>query len=308
MKGLVMRSTGSWYDVRTPDGAIVKGRLRGKFKISGLKVTNPIAVGDWVEAEPEPTMEGWVAIVKIYPRTNYIQRQSVHKSQHGHLLAANVDQCLLFVTLTYPKTSTGFVDRFLVSAEAFRIPVVLVFNKIDLLDAEGQEELEWLWKFTYEKIGYTCLMVSGEDGQGKEALENIIHGKKSLIAGHSGTGKSTWMNLLSPGLELRTTEISDFAEKGVHTTTFAEMFELGPETFLIDSPGIKELGLIDIDEEELGHYFPEFRNLLGACKFHNCKHTSEPGCAVKKAVEEDQIAETRYQSYVSMLRNEDNRK
>jgi len=308
MKGLVLRSTGSWYDVLAEDGKTYQGRLRGKMKLAGLKVTNPIAVGDSVEMQFEAGSEDWATISEILPRKNYIIRQSVHKTAHGHLIAANVDQCALFVTLTYPKTSFGFVDRFLISAEAFRIPVTLVFNKTDLLSEEQWHELEEDWVKIYEPLGYPCLKISAEKQIGLEDLQKLFEGKKTLIAGHSGTGKSTWLNLIHPGLNLRTSEISDFASKGVHTTTFAEMFQLANDTFIIDSPGIKELGLVDFSKEDLGHYFPEMRDLLGQCKFYNCTHLHEPGCVVRDAVEEGKIAATRYNSYLSMVENEDNRR
>lgn len=307
MEGMVMRSTGSWYDVRLADGSIWPCRLRGKFKIKGLKVTNPIAVGDrvWVQAEEGEEQRG--VILDIQSRENYLVRKSVHKTAHGHLLATNLDQAVLIITLTFPRTSLGFVDRFLVSAESFRIPTRLVFNKIDLMPQEAldyQKELAEL----YEPLGYPCHFISALQGIGMTELREALNQKVTLVAGHSGVGKSTFINALAPDLDLRTSEVSTFANKGVHTTTFAEMFELGPETYLIDTPGIKELGLLDIGEEELGHYFPEMRALLNSCRFHNCRHVHEPGCAVKSGVEEGLIAESRYQSYLSMLDGEDNRR
>jgi len=307
IEGMVMRSTGSWYDVRLADGSIWPCRLRGKFKIKGLKVTNPIAVGDrvWVQAEEGEEQRG--VILDIQSRENYLVRKSVHKTAHGHLLATNLDQAVLIITLTFPRTSLGFVDRFLVSAESFRIPTRLVFNKIDLMPQEAldyQQELAEL----YEPLGYPCHFISALQGIGMTELREALNQKVTLVAGHSGVGKSTFINALAPDLDLRTSEVSTFANKGVHTTTFAEMFELGPETYLIDTPGIKELGLLDIGEEELGHYFPEMRALLNSCRFHNCRHVHEPGCAVKSGVEEGLIAESRYQSYLSMLDGEDNRR
>jgi len=307
MEGMVMRSTGSWYDVRLADGSIWPCRLRGKFKIKGLKVTNPIAVGDrvWVQAEEGEEQRG--VILDIQSRENYLVRKSVHKTAHGHLLATNLDQAVLIITLTFPRTSLGFVDRFLVSAESFRIPTRLVFNKIDLMPQEAldyQQELAEL----YEPLGYPCHFISALQGIGMTELREALNQKVTLVAGHSGVGKSTFINALAHDLDLRTSEVSTFANKGVHTTTFAEMFELGPETYLIDTPGIKELGLLDIGEEELGHYFPEMRALLNSCRFHNCRHVHEPGCAVKSGVEEGLIAESRYQSYLSMLDGEDNRR
>jgi len=307
IEGLVMRSTGSWYDVRLASGDIWPCRLRGKFKIKGLKVTNPIAVGDRVLVHQEEGEEDRGIISEIYPRENYLVRKSVHKTGHGHLLATNLDQAILIITLTFPRTSLGFVDRFLVSAESFRIPTRLVFNKIDLLPDEAldyQQELAAL----YEPMGYACHFISALRGDGIPELQAALANKVSLVAGHSGVGKSTFINAIAPYLDLRTSEVSTFANKGVHTTTFAEMFELAPHTFLIDTPGIKELGLLDIGEEVLGHYFPEMRALLNSCRFHNCRHVHEPGCAVKAAVENGEIAESRYQSYLSMLDGGDNRR
>lgn len=305
--GIVFRSTGSWYEVRDEDSSFFKCRLKGKFKIKDLKVTNPIAVGDKVHFEVEDVEEKTGIIYEIEPRRNYIIRQSVHKSAHGHLIATNIDQAVLIVTLTFPRTSLGFIDRFLVTAEAFRIPVVLVFNKIDLLSEEFlafQKELADL----YEGLGYECIFTSATESIGLEDLKGKILNKITLISGHSGVGKSSLVNRLQPDLDLRTSEISTFANKGVHTTTFAEMFEIFENTFIIDTPGIKELGLVDIEKEELGHYFPEMRELIGECKFHNCLHINEPKCAVKAGVEEGTIAESRYMSYLSMFSGEDNRK
>lgn len=305
--GLVMRSTGSWYEVRTTEGSILQCRLKGKFKIKDLKVTNPIAVGDKVAYDIENETENTGIIYDILPRDNYIIRKSVHKAAHGHLLASNIDQAVLIVTLTFPRTSLGFIDRFLVSAESFRIPTVLVFNKLDVLSEEQvayQEELADL----YEGMGYRCLFTSATNNIGVDSFKEVLEGKVSLIAGHSGVGKSTLVNTIAPDLDLPTSEISTFANKGVHTTTFAEMFEISTGTFIIDSPGIKELGLADIEKEEISHYFPEMRELLGECRFHNCMHIDEPKCAVKEAVVEGTIAESRYASYLSMALGEDNRK
>ncbi|MFN3848611.1 MAG: ribosome small subunit-dependent GTPase A [Spirosomataceae bacterium] len=302
-----MRSTGSWYDVRTENGHILQCRLKGKFKIKGLKVTNPIAVGDKVAYELESETENTGIINDILPRENYIIRQSVHKAAHGHLLATNLDQAILIATLTFPRTSLGFIDRFLVTAESFRIPTVLVFNKLDLINDEGvayQEELKTL----YESLGYPCYFVSALEGDGVAEVKALLKGKVSLLSGHSGVGKSTLINAIMPDLDLRTSEVSTFANKGVHTTTFAEMFEVEPDTFIIDSPGIKELGLIDIEKEEISHYFPEMREMLNECRFHNCLHINEPKCAVKDAVGEGTIAESRYISYLSMVEGGDNRK
>lgn len=305
--GLVIRSTGSWYDVRNADGHIYRGRLKGKFKIKGLKVTNPIAVGDHVVFDVEDEAENTVTITDITPRQNYIIRQSVHKTAQGHILAANLDQAVLLATLTLPRTSLGFIDRFLVSAESFRIPTTVVFNKIDILNDEGlayQQEIMDM----YEKIGYHCLSTSAIEGDGVDAFRQLLDHKITLLSGHSGVGKSSLVNAIAPGLNLRTNEVSTFANKGVHTTTFAEMFELTPDTYIIDTPGIKELGLIDTAKEEIGHYFPEMRDRLNQCRFNNCLHLNEPGCAIKDAVAEGEIAESRYMSYLSMMDGGDNRR
>ncbi|GAB3897079.1 ribosome small subunit-dependent GTPase A [Spirosoma agri] len=306
-QGLIIRSTGSWYDIRNEDGHIFKGRLKGKFKIKGLKVTNPIAVGDRVEFDVEDEAENTAVITDISPRENYIIRQSVHKTAHGHILAANIDRAVLLATLTLPRTSLGFIDRFLVSAESFRIATTIVFNKTDILNDEGlayQQEIMDM----YERIGYQCLPTSATEGEGVEAFRQLLDRKVTLLSGHSGVGKSSLVNAIAPDLNLRTNEVSTFANKGVHTTTFAEMFELAPDTYIIDTPGIKELGLMDTAKEEISHYFPEMRDRLNQCRFHNCLHVNEPGCAIKDAVAEDEIAESRYMSYLSMVDGGDNRR
>jgi ribosome biogenesis GTPase / thiamine phosphate phosphatase len=305
--GLVMRSTGSWYDVRTEEGRIWQARLKGKFKIKGLKVTNPIAVGDKVAYEIESDTDNTAIIDDILPRENYIIRQSVHKTAHGHLLATNLDQAVLIATLTFPRTSLGFIDRFLVTAESFRIPTVLIFNKLDILDQESIEYQNTLAEL-YTSLGYTTYFTSALEGNGVEEFKNLLKNKVSLLSGHSGVGKSTLINAIMPDLELRTSEVSSFANKGVHTTTFAEMFEIAPNTFIIDSPGIKELGLAEMEREEISHYFPEMRKMLNECRFHNCLHLNEPKCAVKEAVIAGTIAESRYRSYLSMVEGDDNRR
>ncbi len=306
-QGLIIRSTGSWYDVRDEDGHIFQGRLKGKFKIKGLKVTNPIAVGDHVTFAVEDEAENTAIITDIAPRENYIIRQSVHKTAHGHILAANLDQAVLLATLTLPRTSLGFIDRFLVSAESFRISTTIVFNKTDILNDEGlayQQEIMAM----YENIGYQCMATSATEGEGVDAFRHLLDHKVTLLSGHSGVGKSSLVNAIAPDLNLRTNEVSTFANKGVHTTTFAEMFELAPDTYIIDTPGIKELGLIDTAKEEISHYFPEMRDRLNQCRFHNCLHINEPGCAIKDAVAEGDIAESRYMSYLSMVEGGDNRR
>jgi ribosome biogenesis GTPase len=308
MQGTIIRSTGAWYELQTETKEIVTCRLRGKFKTKELKVTNPIAVGDKVEWMWENQEQKVGIITDILPRENYIIRKSVHKKGHGHLIAANLDQAIIIVTLTLPRTSLGFIDRFLVTAEAYRIPAVVVFNKIDLLDNEAREYQRELMKI-YEEIGYVCLETSVLENIGIEEFREILEGKVSLISGHSGVGKSSLINALNKSLNLKTSEISTFANKGVHTTTFAEMFELSENTYIIDTPGIKELGIAEIEPEELSHYFPEMREYLGECKFGGrCTHTHEPKCKIVEAVEKGEIALFRYESYLSMLSQEDNRK
>jgi ribosome biogenesis GTPase len=302
-----MRSTGSWYEVRDATGHIWQCRLKGKFKNLGLKVTNPIAVGDYVQFEIEDQTQNFGIIHDILPRDNYVIRSSVHKTAHTHLIAANVDQAILIATLVFPRTSLGFIDRFLVAIESFRIPGVLIFNKQDLINDEMKEFQDELVEL-YQSLGYTCLATAAINKQGLAPFQDLLTGKVSLLSGHSGVGKSTLVNSIAPGLDIKTQEVSAFANKGVHTTTFAEMFELEPGTFIIDSPGIKELGLADMKPEEISHYFPEMRELLNQCRFNNCKHINEPGCAVKGAVEAGEIALSRYESYLSMVGGADNRK
>ena len=305
MKGLVLKSTGSWYEVMGEDQKIYTCRTRGKLRLKGAKTTNPIAVGDYVEYEKEQEVDAAQGIiVSIHPRENYIIRKSVKKTGHAHIIAANIDQAMLIATMTLPRTSYGFIDRFLVAAEAFRIPQVLVFNKIDLLDEKDAHEQSELIK-VYEDIGVTCLEISAREMQGLEAVEKQLDQQVTLISGHSGVGKSTLLNKLDPSINQAVKEVSTYAEKGVHTTTFAEMFQLNENTFVIDTPGIKELGLIDTSQEELSDYFPEMRAIQSECKFYNCSHIHEPKCAVKEAVEAGEIAEKRYNSYLSMYHEED---
>ncbi|UII29311.1 ribosome small subunit-dependent GTPase A [Fulvivirga maritima] len=305
MTGEVLKSTGSWYDVLAEDHKIYQARTRGKLRLKGFKTTNPIAVGDKVTISLENDTEA--VITEILPRENYIIRKSVKLKSQGHILAANLDQAVLIVTLTYPRTSLGFIDRFLITAESFRIPQVIIFNKIDLLHEKGIAMIDEIIEI-YDKIGVTCLKVSALKDEGINSVSEILNGKKSLFSGHSGVGKSTLLNKIAPEIEQKTGAISDFAQKGVHTTTFAEMFEVSPSTFVIDTPGIKELGIIDIETEELSDYFPEMRALQSECKFHNCTHLHEPKCAVKDAVDNGEISESRYISYVSIIEGDDNRR
>jgi len=300
----VIKSTGSWYHVLAEDGKEYNCRLRGKFKIKGLKVTNPVAVGDKVQLEIEDVEEETGVITDIQPRENYIIRKSTRKKYHGHILATNIDQAVLVATLVLPRTSLGFIDRFLVSADSFRIPALIIFNKKDLLEEAQLEQQRELMQM-YEAIGYRCMEISAFEQKDIVQVKEVLQGKTSLFSGHSGVGKSTLLNQLDPSITQKTAEVSTFANKGVHTTTYAEMFEVEKDTFIIDTPGIKELGLMDINEGEISHYFPEMRDLLGGCKFHDCTHTHEPGCVVMDAVEEGQIAGSRYYSYLSMLENDD---
>lgn len=304
MKGLVMRSTGSFYNVLTDDGTVYNCRVRGKIRLEGIKETNPLAVGDHVSF----TLENDIgSITEILPRHNHILRQSVKKTGHTHVLAANIDQALLVVTLAFPRTSLGFIDRFLVCAESFRIPQIIVFNKKDMLDAEGHTMVEKLLAL-YRNIGVTCFSVSATN-EDLADIKAILEDKITLIAGHSGVGKSTLLNKISPDIAQTIGDVSEFSSKGTHTTTFAEMFRLHNKTFVIDTPGVKELGLVDMSEQELSDYFPEMRDVRLDCKFGaRCVHMSEPGCAVRDAVQQGRIAPSRYDSYRSMLLNEDNRK
>ena len=307
MKGLILRSTGLWYDVLAENNHRYKGRLRGKLRLNEDKVTNPIAVGDRVEISLEDEEENTVLIEKIEKRDNYINRQSPKKEGFSHTIAANLDQAIVVVTLAMPRTSAGFIDRFLVSAEAFRIPAVLIFNKTDLLSKEELFVQEKMMQ-RYEQIGYKCIAISATEDEDINKVEIILKNKVSLVSGHSGVGKSTLLNRLSPEIEQTTMEVSDYTEKGLHTTTFAEMFEIEKNTFVIDTPGIKELGLMDMEKAEISHYFPEMRERLNQCKYNNCLHLREPKCAIVEAVENGEIAKSRYNSYLSMMEGQDNRR
>ncbi|WP_164111425.1 MULTISPECIES: ribosome small subunit-dependent GTPase A [Sphingobacterium] len=305
MRGLVTKSTGSWYQVLGDDGVSYDCRIKGKFRTKGIKTTNPIAVGDWVDFDLEDSAQTGI-ITNLEPRKNYIIRRSVNLSKQTQILGANLDQAVLLVTLASPPTSLGFIDRFLVTAEAYGIPAVLVFNKLDLFSDEGKEILKE-YKAIYEHIGYACYEVSALEGTHVDTLEHILKDKVTLLSGHSGAGKSTLINRIVPGSHLRTGQISDWSDKGKHTTTFAEMIELPFGGKLIDTPGIRELGIVDIEKGELSHFFPEMRLYLNKCKFNNCRHINEPGCVVLEAVDQGKIEESRYDSYLSMYSNEDNR-
>lgn len=302
MKGIVIKSTGSWYSVRLDSGEKIEARIKGKFRLKGIKSTNPIAVGDIVHLKEEE--DGTAVIFDIEKRKNYIIRKSVNLSKRSHILAANVDQAILIVTLSQPKTYTEFIDRFLVSAEAYHIPTVLIFNKIDIYSDEEMEELAFL-KYCYESVGYKCLTVSATEKTNIDSVKEIMQGKTSVISGHSGVGKTTLLNTIEPELNLKTSEISEMHAQGKHTTTFAEMFELSFGGHLIDTPGVKAFGLIDFKKEELSHYFIELRSLLNNCHFNNCVHINEPKCAVKDALENDEIVAFRYNNYLSIYNGDD---
>ncbi|MFB9841052.1 ribosome small subunit-dependent GTPase A [Mucilaginibacter ginsenosidivorans] len=305
MEGLITKSTGSWYQVKTPGGQRFDCRIKGIFRTKGITTTNPIAVGDNVDFEMEPE-QGTGVITKLHPRKNYIIRKSINLSKQAQIIAANLDQAFLIVTLASPRTSLGFIDRFLVTAEAYDIPASLVFNKLDLFSDEGLEILAD-YKSIYENIGYPCYEVSALQGTNIDELAGQITGKVTLFSGHSGVGKSSLINVLLPDLKLRTTEISEWHDKGMHTTTFAEMFELPQGGYIIDTPGIRELGVIDIEKNELSHFFPEMRARLNQCRFNSCRHINEPGCAVIKAVENGEIELSRYESYLSIYHGNDTR-
>lgn len=305
MKGLVIKNTGSWYTVRTEDGKDIESKIKGSFRLKGIRTTNPIAVGDYVQIETN--QEGTAFITEIEDRKNYIIRRASNLSKQSHIIAANVDQAMLIVTVNYPITTTVFIDRFLATAEAYRVPVKLVFNKIDRYNAEDREYLEGLIHL-YTTIGYPCSKLCARSEEGLDLLRNELKNKITVLSGHSGVGKSTIINKLVPNAKLRTGDISEYHNKGMHTTTFSEMISLPDGGYIIDTPGIKGFGTIDMEEAEISHYFPEIFKISSNCKFGDCTHRHEPGCAVLKAVEEHYISESRYKSYLSILDDKDESK
>ena len=305
-RGLVIKSTGSWYHVKSDNGDIVECKIRGKFRMQGIKTTNPISVGDNVDFKQDEK-NGYGVINIIHPRKNYIIRKSINLSKRAHILAANVDQAILLVTLAKPKTYPEFIDRFLVSAKAYSIPAKIVFNKIDLYDEDTLKEMQQLIS-TYEKIGYDCYSISAKLNDGVDVITNLLSNKISVIAGHSGIGKSTLINVIEPSLNLRTSEISDSHDSGMHTTTFPEMHSIGNGGYIIDTPGIKGFGIIDMEKEEISHFFPEMFEILENCQYYNCTHSHEPNCAVKEAVKDGIVSQTRYNSYISLLNGDDDEK
>ncbi len=308
-KGIVIKSTGSWYTVKTTEGTLIDCKIKGNLRLKGIRSTNPLAVGDNVELteikEDNATESKIVGLInKIVERNNYIIRKSPNLSKESHIIAANIDQAFLIVTLQYPVTTTTFIDRFLVSAEAYRIPCRLLFNKIDLHTKIQISEMDSLMEI-YQHAGYDCLKISAKNGVGFDELKKLMQDKTNVFSGHSGVGKSTIINTLQPGMHLRTGEISDAHFSGKHTTTYSEMFELDFGGFIIDTPGIKGFGVLEMEKEEISHYFPEIFRLLNECQYYNCTHTHEPNCAVKKSVEEGQIAQSRYNSYLGLLEDEE---
>lgn len=302
LKGIVIKSTGSWYSIRLASGEQIDARIKGKFRIQGIKTTNPIAVGDNVILKKE--VDGTAVINTIEPRKNYIIRKSINLSKRSHIIAANVDQAFLVVTLSQPKTYTGFIDRFLVTAEAYHVPTIILFNKIDVYSDKELQELDILMK-AYTKVGYTCIKTSATENINIDLVKGLMKDKVNMVSGHSGVGKSTLLNTIENKLALKTSEISEMHQSGKHTTTFAEMFELSFGGFIIDTPGIKAFGLIDFDKSELSHYFLEMRVRLDDCHFNNCIHINEPKCAIKKALEQNEIEQFRYNNYLSIYNDDD---
>ena len=305
MTGTVYKSTGSWYTVKSSEGHFMECRIKGKFRIKGIKSTNPIAVGDLVDYEIDENSDARTGtIFNIHERKNYIVRKSVNLSHQMHIIAANIDQVFLLITINNPPTTFNFIDRFLVTAEAYRIETILVFNKIDTFDASTLDEQRYM-QHVYETIGYKCMRVSALETNGVNDLKAIMVGKVSMFSGHSGVGKSTLVNAMEPSLHLKTKTISEASKQGQHTTTFAEMYDLSFDAKIIDTPGIKGFGIVDMEKEEISGFFPEFFKLKDQCKFNNCLHKEEPHCAIKKALDENKISWTRYNSYLKILEGDD---
>ncbi|UNY99116.1 ribosome small subunit-dependent GTPase A [Zhouia spongiae] len=305
MTGTVYKSTGSWYTVKTPEGEIYECRIKGKFRIKGIKSTNPVAVGDVVDFDLEHLGDEAVGVIKeIHDRENYIVRKSVNLSKRTHVIAANIDQVFLLITISNPVTYTSFIDRFLVTAEAYDIKAVLVFNKTDTYTEEELIQAKYLAQM-YRCIGYECMGISAKTGKNVDQVKEMMKGKTSMFSGHSGVGKSTLVNMIEPSFDLKTAEISEYHRQGQHTTTFAEMYDLSFDARIIDTPGIRGFGVVDMEKDEIGDYFPEFFALKSECKFNNCLHVDEPKCAVKRALDNNQVSWSRYRSYIQLLEGDD---
>ncbi len=299
MKGRVTKSTGSWYDVLTNEGVTLQCRLKGKLRLENRRTTNPVVIGDWVMVEPEKDNSAAV-ISEVLKRNNYIIRQSARNRTAEHILAANIDRSFIIATVKQPATTTGFIDRFLLTAEAYHIPSTILLNKMDLYNEEDLKQVEFL-KNIYSKAGYSVELISAKTDEHLNAVRAIMKGKVNLVAGHSGVGKSTFINKMIPGMDLKVGDVSDYHSKGMHTTTFAEMFHIPEGGFIIDTPGIKEFGILDLAPEELAHYFPEMKTRMHDCKFNNCLHINEPKCAIRDAVEKGEISKSRYGSYLAIV-------
>lgn len=299
MKARIYKSTGSWYSVKSEAGTVYQARMKGVVKLDNITSTNPIAVGDWVIYEMEDEQRGTVMITEILDRNNYVARQSPHNKRQKHIIASNIDQSILLVTLKAPKTSQGFIDRFLISCELYHIPAIIVFNKADIYGPKEMKIYEQM-KQMYSQVGYQVYLISIEQKQSLDSLQALLQNKITLLSGHSGVGKSSFINYLFPELDINTQEVSDWSGKGLHTTTFAQMYDLPKGGAVIDTPGMRELALVNIEKEELAQYFPEMRSVMNDCQFNNCQHINEPGCAVKAAVEKGTISEARFYSYIDL--------